>query len=245
MSDFLVIPAIDIHNGKCVRLRQGKFSEETVYADDPVQMARQWESAGAKCLHVVDLNGALEGRPVNTALIVKIAAAVRIPVQAGGGLRSAEQIQSLLAGGLRRVIIGSAACQSEETLAGLIAKFKSALAAGIDASQGLVQTRGWTKPTSLKAVDLAARLAQMGMTTLIYTDIKRDGMLAGPDLAGIIDLCRRVNCAVIASGGVASLGDIINLRSLALPNLAGVIVGKALYEGKITLKDIAADGGAE
>lgn len=233
----MVIPAIDILNGKCVRLRRGEFSEKTIYADEPVKIARKWELEGAKYLHVVDLDGALKGFPLNTDLIIQIASAVKIPIQAGGGLRTKEQIQNLIDHGIARGIIGTAACQSEDFLIPLIKKFGAKLAVGIDARDGLVQTKGWTDTTSTKAVDLAVKLVSIGIETLIYTDTARDGMLAGPNIAGIRDFCKKADCAVIASGGVSSVNDIIYLRSLALPNLGGIIVGKALYEGKVSLKN--------
>lgn len=236
MPDFIVIPAIDLRNGKCVRLRQGKLSDETVYADDPVKMALLWEKEGAKYLHVVDLDGAFQGRPAHTELIIKIASAVKIPVQIGGGLRTESQIQTLIDNGISRAIIGTAACESDAVVKQLIKKFCSKLAVGIDARNGLVQTRGWTNTTSLKAVDLAVRLDQMGIENLIYTDTKRDGMLTGPNTSGIVELCKKVNCRVIASGGVSKPDDIIKLSKLALSNLDGIIVGKALYEGKVSLK---------
>lgn len=238
MADFMVIPAIDLRNGKCVRLRQGNFSEETVYAADPIKVALKWENEGAKYLHVVDLDGAFAGRPAHTELVIKIAAAVKIPVQAGGGLRTELQIQHLIDNGISRAIIGTTACESEERVNQFIKKFKSKLAIGIDARDGFVQTKGWTNTTSLNAVDLAVRLDKMGVEYLIYTDTKRDGMLTGPNIAGITDLCKHVNCRVIASGGVSKPDDIIKLQKLALSNLAGIIVGKALYEGKVSLKDI-------
>jgi len=240
MPDFMIIPAIDLRNGKCVRLRQGKLSDETVYADDPVKMALLWEKEGAKYLHVVDLDGAFAGRPVHTELVIKIAAAVKIPVQVGGGLRTETQIQNLIDNGISRVIIGTAAGQSETTAKTLIKKFMSKLAIGIDAQNGFVQTKGWTKTTSLNAIDLAIRLDQMGAQTLIYTDTGRDGMLSGPNTEAVLDFCGKVKCKVIASGGVSTPDDIIKLSKLALSNLAGIIIGKALYEGKISLKKVLA-----
>ena len=240
MPNLTIIPAIDLRNGKCVRLCQGKLSEETVYADDPVKIALLWEKEGAKYLHVVDLDGAFAGRPVHTKLVIKIAAAVKIPVQVGGGLRTETQIQNLIDNGISRVIIGTAASQSETTAENLIKKFKSKLAIGIDAQNGFVQTKGWTNTTSLNAIDLAIRLDQMGVQTLIYTDTGRDGMLSGPNTAAIFNFCSKVNCSVIASGGVSKPDDIIKLSKLALSNLAGIIVGKALYEGNISLKEVLA-----
>ncbi|MDO9541722.1 MAG: 1-(5-phosphoribosyl)-5-[(5-phosphoribosylamino)methylideneamino]imidazole-4-carboxamide isomerase [Kiritimatiellia bacterium] len=240
MPDFIVIPAIDLRNGKCVRLRQGKFSEETVYDTDPVKIALKWEDEGAKYLHVVDLDGAFSGQPINTDLIIKIAAAVKIPVQAGGGLRTEPQIQHLLDNGISRAIIGTTACESEDVISPLIKRFKSSLAIGIDARNGFVQTKGWLTTTSLNAVDLAIRLDQIGVQTLIYTDTGRDGTLSGPNTAAISRFCSKVNCKVIASGGVSKPEDIKKLQKLALANLAGIIVGKALYEGNVSLRKVLA-----
>lgn len=241
MADFIVIPAIDLRNGKCVRLRQGKLLEETVYADDPVKMAVSWEKAGARLLHIVDLDGAFTGKPAHTGLIIKMASSVKIPVQVGGGLRTAAQIQYLLDHGIRRAIVGTVAGQSLKEAGALINKFKDKLAVGIDAQDGLVATKGWTNSTRINAVELATGLSQAGVQTLIYTDIQRDGMLTGPNIAAILKFCGSVNCEVIASGGVAQAEDITKLKALALPNLTGIIVGKALYEGKISLKLVAAD----
>lgn len=239
MPDFMVIPAIDLRNGKCVRLRQGKLSQETVYSDDPVKTALAWEREGAKYLHVVDLDGAFEGQPRNTEIIIKIASAVKIPVQAGGGLRTETQIQNLIGHGISRVILGTAACQSENDVGSLINRFNSKLAVGIDAHEGFVQIKGWKDTTSINAIDLAMKLERMGVQTLIYTDTVRDGMLTGPNISGIVDFCSHVKCNVIASGGISTVDDITKLHELAPSNLAGIIVGKALYEKKFTLADVA------
>jgi phosphoribosylformimino-5-aminoimidazole carboxamide ribotide isomerase len=238
MPDFTVIPAIDLRNGKCVRLRQGKPADETVYSADPVKTALTWEKEGARMLHVVDLDGAFTGRPVHTDFIARISAALKIPVQAGGGLRTAEQIQHLVDNGVSRVIIGTAACQSDKETGALIEKFGGKLAVGIDARDGLVQTKGWVNTTTIRALDLAGKLDRMGVQTFIYTDTGRDGMLTGPNTNAIIAFCGRVKSAVIASGGVSKPDDITKLKNLALPNLRGIIVGKALYEGKISLKTV-------
>jgi len=238
MQNFIVIPAIDIRNGKCVRLRHGKISEETIYADDPVEMALRWENEGARLLHVVDLDGAFEGKPVNYGLVLKIAATVKIPVQTGGGLRTTEQIEKMIEGGISRVIIGTTACRSEKETGALIEKFKEKLVIGIDARNGMVQTRGWTTTTSINAVDLAMKLAKLGAKTFIFTDTGRDGTLSGPNLPAVENFCKPLNCDVIASGGVSRLADIRKLRALPFKNLKGVIVGKALYEGKVALKEI-------
>lgn len=237
VQDFTIIPAIDLRNGKCVRLRQGKPADETVYSTDPLKTAVAWEKEGARMLHVVDLDGAFTGRPVHTEIITRIAGALKIPVQAGGGLRTAEQIQQLVDKGVSRAIIGTAACQSDQATGALIEQFGEKLAVGIDARSGLVQTRGWVNTTAINALDLAGKLERMGVQTLIYTDTGRDGMLTGPNIDAIIAFCGRVKSAVIASGGVSKPGDIIQLKQLAIPNLRGIIVGKALYEGKVKLND--------
>jgi len=240
MPGFMVIPAIDLRNGKCVRLRQGKPTDETVYSTDPVKMAVTWEKEGAKMLHVVDLDGAFTGRPVHTEIITKIAGTLKIPVQTGGGLRTAEQIQHLIDNGVSRVIIGTAACQSDKETGALIEKFREKLAIGIDAKNGFVQTKGWVNTTTINALDLAGKLDRLGVQILIYTDTGRDGMLSGPNTGAIATFCGKVHCRVIASGGVSKPDDIIKLSKLALSNLDGIIVGKALYEGNISLRNILA-----
>ncbi len=237
---FTVIPAIDLRGGRCVRLRQGLAAAETVYADDPVRMARQWERQGAAWLHVVDLDGAFAGRPVHTELIVKLIRAVAIPVEVGGGLRTDADLQRLVDGGAARVILGTRACGAAADLEALIARFGERLAVGIDARQGRVQVKGWTETLALDAAALAARLDRQGIRTLIVTDTAKDGMLRGPNLAGIRAICGQVACSVIASGGVAAAADIAALRRLKLKNLAGAIVGQALYAGAVTLKDLQA-----
>lgn len=235
MADFIVIPAIDLRSGRCVRLRRGIASEETVYDTDPLKVALRWEQAGAACIHVVDLDGAFAGSPRQTAMVIKIAAAVKIPVEAGGGLRTKDHIRKLVESGVARAIIGTAACESREFTAGLIGEFGPALAMAVDAHDGLVQTAGWTSTSAVRAIDLAERLDRDGARTLIYTDTGRDGMLSGPNIQAVEKLCGRVRCSVIASGGVSAQEDIDRLRALSLPNLGGVIVGKALYEGKVDL----------
>lgn len=240
MPSLTIIPAIDLKGGRCVRLRQGRASDETVYSDDPVQMARSWEQQGAAWLHVVDLDGAFQGAPAHTALIEKIASAVRIPVEAGGGLRSDEQVEALLARGVTRAVIGTRAWSSPETLARLVKRFGERVAVGLDARNGRISTEGWTQTTETDALALAARLETLGVQTLIYTDIAQDGMMTGPNTKAIAALCDRVACRVIASGGVASAAHVAALAALGKPNLAGVIVGKALYEGKISLAELQA-----
>lgn len=238
MPQFTIIPAIDIKDGRCVRLRQGRASDETVYGEDPVQMAAYWEKEGATWLHVVDLDGAFSGHPVHTDLILKIAKAVKIPVQAGGGLRTLPQIQQLLEAGINRVILGTRAALDIENLAKLIDKLKSGLAIGIDAREGRVQIKGWTETIQENPVALASKISHQGVQTIIYTDTAADGMLGGPNLPAISAVCAEVKCNVIAAGGISSKKQVLALRQLGANNLTGAIVGKALYEKKVSLTDL-------
>ncbi len=236
----LVIPAIDLQGGKCVRLRQGRAEDATVYSSDPVAMAQHWVRQGAAWLHVVDLDGAFQGRPAHLDVIARIAAAIPIPVEVGGGLRSAEAVQQVLDCGVARAIVGTRALQAPATLAEWVARFGARLAVGIDARDGFVQVQGWVETTTTRALDLAGRMEALGVATLIYTDTATDGMLQGPNLAAMDALCRAVRCAVIASGGVTHPADVAALARLGHPHLAGCIVGKALYEGAATLPELTA-----
>ncbi len=235
MSEFTVIPAIDLKGGQCVRLKQGRADDATVYSGDPVAMARHWEAGGARWLHVVDLDGAFEGRPVHTDIIGHIADAISIPVEAGGGLRTDDDIVRLLDTGVQRVILGTRAWSDPGVVGRLVDRFEDAIAIGIDARDGRVQVRGWTETTDEYATELACRMDDAGVATIIYTDTARDGMLTGVNADAVRAMCETVSCGVIASGGVGSADDIRALRALNCPNLAGVIVGKALYEGRIDL----------
>lgn len=238
MADWTVIPAIDLKGGRCVRLRQGVAAAETVYADDPVAVARQWEAQGAAWLHVVDLDGAFQGAPAHTELIARLARAVRIPIEVGGGLRDDAQLQRLLDAGVARVILGTRACREPDAVARLAERYGARLAVGLDARGGRVQIAGWTETTTLEAVALARQLAAAGVRTLIYTDTATDGMLAGPNLTALAAVCDAATCEVIASGGVAAAAHVTALRRLGKPNLKGVIVGKALYDGAVTLAEL-------
>lgn len=242
MRAFTVIPAIDLKGGCCVRLRQGVASDQTVYSRDPVQTARYWESQGAELLHVVDLDGAFRGSPVHTGLMGKIAQAVGIPVQAGGGLRSEGQVRELLEGGVSRAILGTIAAGEAEDVKRLADIFHEKLAVGIDARNGRVQVKGWTEAVSEDFIAVAKRVEECGVKTLIYTNTATDGMLEGPDVSGVKAMCEKVQCDVIASGGVASREHVVALRGLNAGNLAGVIVGKALYEGTATFEELTRKG---
>ncbi|MBI3987252.1 MAG: 1-(5-phosphoribosyl)-5-[(5-phosphoribosylamino)methylideneamino]imidazole-4-carboxamide isomerase [Lentisphaerae bacterium] len=235
---FQLIPAIDLKGGHCVRLRQGLASETTVYEEDPLRMARRWEHEGASAIHVVDLDGAFQGRPVHTALIKRIVAAVNIPVQVGGGLRRDEDLRELLDSGAARVILGTRACAAMDEVERLAASMENRLAVAIDAREGRVQAKGWTETTELDAVTFALRLSKAGVRTLIYTDTAVDGMMTGPNTAAINAVCRAVSCDVIASGGIASVEHLTALRCLDKANLVGAIIGKALYEGRVTLSEL-------
>lgn len=242
MGEFTILPAIDLKGGQCVRLRQGRADEATVYGDDPAAQAREWADQGATWLHVVDLDGAFQGHPAHLDVIARMVAAAGIPVECGGGLRSDADLEALLARGVRRAILGTRALERMDELSALAAKYGEKLAVGIDARDGLVQVKGWTETSRTTAIELAQRAAAAGVKTLIYTDTATDGMLRGPNFAGNAMLCDAVGpaCRVIASGGITTAGDIRRLRALGKANLAGAIVGKALYEGRTTLADLLA-----
>ena len=230
----IVIPAIDLRDGRCVRLLQGDYDRETVYGDDPVRMARRWQDAGATMLHVVDLDGARAGRPVQADIVQAIAAALTIPVQLGGGLRTLDDIAGAFAGGVARVVLGTAALENRELLVAALARWDAErLVLGLDARDGLVATRGWRETTATRATDLARDLAELGVRRLVYTDIARDGTLHEPNYAALAEIAATSGCAVIASGGVAHREHLAHLA--AIPGVEGAIVGRALYTGDVAL----------
>ncbi len=231
----IILPAIDLKDGKCVRLRQGRAEDMTVYSDDPVAQARTWLEQGAEQLHVVDLDGAFQGEPRHAELIGRIIRAIGIPVEVGGGLRTDAQIERLLQAGVTRAIIGTRALESLETLAALVKRFGDAIAVGIDARDGFVQVKGWVETTRTRATELARQVESIGVRTIIYTDTATDGMLGGPNLAAMREMCGTVACRVIASGGVSAPEHVTALRALGCANLYGAIVGKALYDGQTTI----------
>ncbi len=236
-----IFPAIDLMNNQCVRLSQGRADAATVYNDDPVDQALCWEAQGGDYLHLVDLDGAFAGEPRHTRLIERIIEAVKIPVEVGGGLRTDEHVRELLDVGVDRVILGTRAVSDPDALRRLVERFRHRIAVGIDAREGFVQVKGWVETTGMRAVDLARDVAAMGVHTLIYTDTATDGMLQGPNLSGMAAMCDAVpGVGVVASGGVSSLEDVRNLSVLRRSNLEGVIVGKALYEGSVTLPGLLA-----
>jgi len=245
---FTIFPAIDLRGGRVVRLRQGRPDAETVYGDDPARTARRWASLGAQHLHVVDLDGAFTGRPRNWNAVQAILAAVDIPAQLGGGLRTVDDIRAILDMGVARVVVGTRACESPEFVQTLVDAFGPRVVVGIDARDGYVAVKGWVEKTDLSAQEFAGQIDRLGVRTIIFTDVSTDGMLAGPNFLAISDLCAGVSCQVIASGGVATAEDVRRLRELAAKldrrNLVGCIIGKALYDGRIDLQQvIAGDAG--
>ena len=226
-------PAIDLKDGACVRLRRGEMAQATVYSDDPAAQARAWQDVGFRWLHVVDLNGAFAGRSVNADAVRAILAAVTVPVQLGGGIREMPAIEQWFAAGVARVILGSAAARNPDLAKRACRAFPGRIAIGIDARGGRVAVEGWADTTELTALELALRFEDAGAAALIYTDIGRDGMLAGLNIAETVDLAARISTPVIASGGVGSLADLAALRDAAAGRIEGVIVGRALYDGRI------------
>ena len=228
----LLLPAIDLMDGQVVRLRRGLAAEKVVYSNDPVSIAKKWQDAGADWLHLVDLDAAFSGEPKNLPCVESICAAVDLPCQLGGGMRSRQNIAAAFDRGVRRVILGTKAYESTGFLKDMCQEFGGKrIAVGIDAKDGLVAVKGWTETTSRRAVDLALSAQQAGTETVIYTDIATDGMLEGPNYSALTELLNLLDCNLIASGGVSSSDDI--LRLAAMPGLYGAIIGKALYEGKI------------
>ena len=233
----IVIPAIDLKNGLCVRLMQGRKSEMTVYNQNPVEVAKEFASAGANLIHVVDLDGAFnEPDSPNRAVVKKIVDAVDVPVEFGGGVRSLEDVQQLCDAGVARIVLGTLAAESPDSLKDFVTRFSARICVGIDARDGRVMSRGWETSTPVLAVDLARSAADAGVERIIYTDIARDGTLGGPNIEQTLAVARAANVRVTASGGVSSLDDIKRLRDAGEPLLDSVIVGKALYEGKFKLE---------
>ena len=234
-----ILPAIDLKDGKCVRLRQGRADDVTVYGDDPAEQAKDWAEQGGAELHVVDLDGAFAGTPRHAETIRRIIAAFGGPVEVGGGLRTPESLAAVIEAGAARAIIGSAALDDPEFLSKAVELYGERIAVGIDARDGFVQTKGWVETTRTKATDLAAAVARLGVKTIIYTDTATDGMLGGPNLTQLAAICEAApTCRITASGGVSSPFDIENLKALERPNLCAAIVGKALYDGRTTLKEM-------
>ncbi|WP_371381063.1 1-(5-phosphoribosyl)-5-[(5-phosphoribosylamino)methylideneamino]imidazole-4-carboxamide isomerase [Sporomusa aerivorans] len=232
----IIFPAIDIRGGRCVRLTEGRFDKETVFADNPVEMAHKWASAGAEYLHVVDLDGALAGKSVNLEVVGAIVKAVNIPVQLGGGIRTLDNIAQVLAAGVSRVILGSVAVRSPELVREACRQFDSRIVVGIDARDGQAAVDGWEAAGGVGAEELARKMADAGVARIIYTDISRDGTLKGVNVAATASLAKAAGIPVIASGGVKSLEDITALKAAnEAGGIEGVIVGKAIYTGAVEL----------
>lgn len=232
-----ILPAIDLLGGKCVRLYQGDYDQSQVYHDDPVAVAQQWQNQGASRLHLVDLDGAKEGKPINLTAIANIVETLTIPVQVGGGLRDRDRVKQLLDLGVGRVILGTIAVENPDLVGELCGEFPGKIVVGIDARNGKVATRGWLETSTVEAGELAQRMEKLGAAAIIYTDIHRDGTMTGPNVQALRELAAQLTIPVIASGGVSQLQDLLSLLSLESLGVNGVIIGKALYTGDIQLKE--------
>jgi phosphoribosylformimino-5-aminoimidazole carboxamide ribotide isomerase len=232
-----LIPAIDLKQGQCVRLRQGRMEESTVFSDDPVAMATQWVSQGCKRLHLVDLDGAFEGKPVNADVIESISAAYPdLPIQIGGGIRTIETARAYIEAGVSYIIIGTQAVRNPDFVARLCVEFPGKVIVGIDAKDGMVAVQGWAENSSLSVKNLAKKFEDQGVSSIVYTDISRDGMMQGVNVEATSQLASAINIPVIASGGVTDMNDIIKLNETKQSGIEGVIIGRALYEGAISLE---------
>ena len=236
----IIFPAIDIRGGKCVRLLKGDFAKETVFSDKPEDMAKKWQAQGAAFLHLVDLDGALKGKSQNLATVEKILAAVDIPVELGGGIRTMENIEEVLKLGVRRVILGSVAVRSPELVREACAKYGDRIVVGIDAKDGIVAVDGWGVSGNVEATALAKEMKKAGVKTIIYTDISRDGTLAGVNVEATAKLARESGVNIVASGGVKSIDDIKALKPYEKDGIEGVIVGKSIYMGTLDLAEAIA-----
>ncbi|MHB1951737.1 MAG: 1-(5-phosphoribosyl)-5-[(5-phosphoribosylamino)methylideneamino]imidazole-4-carboxamide isomerase [Acidiferrobacteraceae bacterium] len=229
----LLIPAIDLKDGKCVRLRQGRMEDDTVFSDDPLAVAERWVKAGARRLHIVDLNGAFAGKPVNAGVVHEIARVHDVPVQVGGGIRSGETIQTYLDAGVRYVILGTKAVNMPHFVGDMCAEFPGHILVGLDARDGKVATDGWSKLSGHDVIDLARRYQDDGVEAIVYTDIGRDGMMTGVNIEATRRLAEAISIPVIASGGITDLDDIRALRAIEEAGVIGAITGRAIYEGRL------------
>ena len=233
----ILYPAIDIRGGRCVRLIEGDFDRETAYDSDPSLAARRWVEAGADWLHIVDLDGAVQGRPINREAVARIRASVDVSIQLGGGLRQLADLEDAFDAGVDRAILGTVALRDPELVISAVARWGDRIAVALDARDGRLATDGWLGQTDTSAVEMAQRLAQSRVRHFIYTDIRRDGTLSGPNLDGLNELVEKVDADVIASGGIASIEDI---KAVAAAGAAGTIVGRALYDGRVDLAEAVA-----
>ena len=236
----MIIPAVDIKDGRCVRLQQGEMDRETVFSNNPALMAQRWQEAGAELLHLVDLNGAIDKKPKNLTTIQAILDAVHIPVQLGGGIRDMDTIATYIDRGVSRVVLGTEAIRNPDLIIQAALRFPERIVVGIDARNGFVAIEGWTETTGTTAIDLARRFEDVGLAAINFTDIHRDGMQTGPNLEATRRLAEAVSIPVVASGGVSTIEDIKNLLPLESAGVQGVITGKALYSGSLDLKEAIA-----
>ena len=236
----IVIPAVDIKDGRCVRLLQGRKDAETVFSNDPAAMAERWSTEGAELIHVIDLDGAFEKKPRNASAIENILKRIEIPIQVGGGIRDAATIDRYLGAGVQRVIIGTEAIKQPELIESACNRYPDQIAVAIDARDGKVAIDGWTETTEVRALDLARRFEDSGVAAIIFTDIQRDGMQTGPNIDATREMAEALSIPVIASGGVSDLSDIHKLLPLAAAGVIGVITGRALYDGTLDLKEAIA-----
>jgi len=234
----LVIPAIDLKNGKVVRLLQGRYEEATIYSQDPLKIAKEWQKQGAERLHVVDLDGALEGEPKNIDVLRQIVENTQLAVEFGGGLRRREDIASIISIGAKWAILGTKACEDLDFVKDVFAEFGEQIIVSIDVKLGKVAGRGWTETTQIEDVDLVKRLQDIGVKSFIYTDISRDGTLSGCNVEGVKKVLEATGASIICSGGISTMEDIKNLKALGPQGLIGIIIGKALYEEKIHLTQV-------
>jgi len=238
MSGFKYLPAIDIIDGKCVRLIQGDYEQKTIYSDDPISTAQKWQDQGGHIIHLVDLDGAKAKHPVNTELIKNICKSIKIPCEVGGGIRTIEAIKELLDIGVSRVILGTAAIKDPEFTIKALTMFKEQIVLGVDAKNGKVAIEGWIESSKLNAIDIVKQYTLYGLKRVIYTDINKDGMLQGPNIESTLKLAIDSGVKIIASGGISSNDDILNLRKFYKEGIEGCIIGKALYTNKVDLMSL-------
>jgi phosphoribosylformimino-5-aminoimidazole carboxamide ribotide isomerase len=233
----LILPAIDLRGGRCVRLKQGDYSRETVFGDDPLQIAERWAAQGCQMLHLVDLDGAKQGHPVNRDAVTRIVKRVKIPCQLGGGIRTDADLEEVFTWGIQRAVIGTRALQDPRWLREVIERYPDRIVLGLDARDGRVATHGWLETSESMAVNVAKQFEDTPLAGIVFTDITRDGMLGGPNVGALSEMARWVKLPVIASGGITTLQDV---RKLLEHDLAGAIIGRALYEGQLDLRDVLA-----
>jgi len=233
----LVIPAIDLKEGRCVRLIQGRKDREIVFSHSPSSVAKTWEEAGAELIHVVDLDGAFEGKPLNGNAIRGIVDTVKVPVQLGGGMRTLETIENCLASGVNRVVLGTVVLNNPALVEEACSKFPGRILAAVDAREGMVVVKGWVEESTVTASELAKKLEKVGVASIVFTDIKRDGMLIGPNIGAAKELAESIVIPVIISGGISSLNDIQQIIPLEAVGIRGMIIGRAIYDGSIDLKE--------